>query len=407
MKNQFTLAILMSIASLCFSQQWLQNPTTPAAPNTTNDAICRVNNGVEVITVKPNGQVGFGNPTPNARLELKYCPTGTTNQPGFFINRLECANMGTPMNPVINPPTYGFGDTTTRPPVEWSIAPGKYNLVPITTVATPFILSATPDYPLFAIRKEQLASNFTPPAASNQYENKFIVMANGNTGINTANPRAALDVRVLDVTNEPAAIFGSITPSTYSSTVIGGSTISQYKTQCLQYIPRLSTKAFNKIVEAGDQGLFFTDGKAAEGANQSGSLIIAPWSTNVTAGGIKIKSNGNVEVFGVLRNTKNVVNAQWWADGVFDKTYKLMPLFEVEQYIQANKHLPQIPSEAEIKAEGLDLGNMQALQMQKIEELTLYSIEQQKQIEAQNKAIAEQQKELEVLKAQIKELLNK
>lgn len=85
-----------------------------------------------------------------------------------------------------------------------------------------------------------------------------------------------------------------------------------------------------------------------------------------------------------------------WADHVFYKDYKLKPLEEVEQYILANKHLPNIPSAEEIiKDGGIDLAQMQAKQMEKIEELTLYMIEMKKEIEAlkkQNKELKEKYK---------------
>ena len=69
------------------------------------------------------------------------------------------------------------------------------------------------------------------------------------------------------------------------------------------------------------------------------------------------------------------------ADYVFDENYKLMPLNQVEQYVKTNNHLPEIPSATEVKDKGMNMGEMQNKLLQKIEELTLYVIEQQKQIE--------------------------
>jgi hypothetical protein len=57
-------------------------------------------------------------------------------------------------------------------------------------------------------------------------------------------------------------------------------------------------------------------------------------------------------------------------------------LYQVEKYIQQNKHLPDVPSAAEVKKEGIDLGDNQAVLLKKIEELTLYIIEQNKKLEA-------------------------
>lgn len=70
-----------------------------------------------------------------------------------------------------------------------------------------------------------------------------------------------------------------------------------------------------------------------------------------------------------------------WADYVFHKDYKLMSLGYVEQYIKEHKHLPNVPSAAEMVKEGNDLGKTDAKLLEKIEELTLYLIQQQKEIE--------------------------
>jgi trimeric autotransporter adhesin len=77
-----------------------------------------------------------------------------------------------------------------------------------------------------------------------------------------------------------------------------------------------------------------------------------------------------------------------WADYVFDKTYKLASLSEVESFIQKNKHLPGVPSAQElVKDGGIDMNQMFAKQMEKIEELTLYIIEQNKKIEKLEKVV--------------------
>jgi hypothetical protein len=70
-----------------------------------------------------------------------------------------------------------------------------------------------------------------------------------------------------------------------------------------------------------------------------------------------------------------------WADYVFKKEYNLIPLSDVEAFIQQNKHLPGVPAAAQVEKEGLDLGETQVTLLKKIEELTLYIIEQNKRIE--------------------------
>ena len=69
-----------------------------------------------------------------------------------------------------------------------------------------------------------------------------------------------------------------------------------------------------------------------------------------------------------------------WSDYVFDDNYDLPTLPELQKFIKKNHHLPGIPSATEVEKEGIDLGPMQAKLLEKIEELTLYVIGQQKEI---------------------------
>lgn len=72
-----------------------------------------------------------------------------------------------------------------------------------------------------------------------------------------------------------------------------------------------------------------------------------------------------------------------WADYVFEDNYKLKPLDEVESFIKKNKHLPNMPSSSNLVIDGgIDVNEMFAKQMEKIEELTLYIIEQNKRIKS-------------------------
>ncbi|MBN1604516.1 MAG: hypothetical protein JW915_23100 [Chitinispirillaceae bacterium] len=76
-------------------------------------------------------------------------------------------------------------------------------------------------------------------------------------------------------------------------------------------------------------------------------------------------------------------------DYVFEKEYNLRSLKEVENHISAKKHLPDVPSASEIRKNGLDLTEMNMILLKKVEELTLYAIEQNKKIEKQQKQINE------------------
>ncbi len=88
-----------------------------------------------------------------------------------------------------------------------------------------------------------------------------------------------------------------------------------------------------------------------------------------------------LDVAGTIHAQNIEVDLTGWSDFVFDTDYKLPSLKEVEAHIQKYRHLPNIPSEAEVKEEGINIGEMQAKLLQKIEELTLYVIKQEKRIQ--------------------------
>ncbi len=93
-------------------------------------------------------------------------------------------------------------------------------------------------------------------------------------------------------------------------------------------------------------------------------------------------------VNGTIRSKEVKVEASDWPDYVFKSTYKLLTLNEVKTYIDKHQHLPEMPSEKEVKKNGIALGEMVKLQTKKIEELTLYLIDKDKQIKQQEEKIA-------------------
>ena len=99
-------------------------------------------------------------------------------------------------------------------------------------------------------------------------------------------------------------------------------------------------------------------------------------------GGIGTTNPQNkLDVNGTIRAKEIKVESDW-ADFVFKKDYKLPTLKEVETHINENGTLPGIPSESEVKANGVNLAETNALLLQKIEELTLYIIQQEKRMES-------------------------
>ncbi|MDR2084568.1 MAG: hypothetical protein LBP67_06200 [Bacteroidales bacterium] len=105
-------------------------------------------------------------------------------------------------------------------------------------------------------------------------------------------------------------------------------------------------------------------------------------NTSTLPSGYKLAVNG--KIICTEMKVKPFAN---WSDYVFEDNYKLKTLKEVEAFISENKHLPDVPSAKEVKENGIDIGEMQKILLQKIEELTLYTIEQQKQIMELNEQI--------------------
>ena len=149
----------------------------------------------------------------------------------------------------------------------------------------------------------------------------------------------------------------------------------------------------NRIVYMNNRNIWF-NGSSSE---SNGKIYIGSTATYpTTTGNYKLFVEGGIlteKVKVALRSTAN------WADYVFEKDYNLMPLENVEAYIAEHKHLPGIDSAEALAKDGLDLAEMQAKHMAKIEELTLYIIEQNKAIEKNTKDIKELQQQIKVLTA--------
>jgi hypothetical protein len=103
---------------------------------------------------------------------------------------------------------------------------------------------------------------------------------------------------------------------------------------------------------------------------------------------------------GMIAESVKVKPQGEWPDYVFEKGYPMLSLPDLEKFILKNKHLPNVPSAAEVKKEGLDLGETSAKLLQKIEELTLYLIEKDKEIQK----LSQKDKEIKMLSERVKEL---
>jgi hypothetical protein len=247
----------------------------------------------------------------------------------------------------------------------------------------------------------------------------------------------ALNGNILSISNGNSVVLPNAAPQTISQS---GNTITLSNGGGSFTLPTTSVIAGTNttvtgngsvatpyVVNAIDKSIYSTNGIINAATTTNGNRVVTMNSSNIwfksldteTNGKIYIGSNatypsttGNYRLFvegGILTEKVKVSlrSSANWADYVFDENYKLMPLKEVSKYVSENKHLPGVDSAKEIAENGLDLAAMQSKHMEKIEELTLYIIEQDKKIEAQNQALDNTNKEIEALKLQVKALIEK
>ncbi|MRG47029.1 hypothetical protein GFS24_18040 [Chitinophaga sp. SYP-B3965] len=112
-----------------------------------------------------------------------------------------------------------------------------------------------------------------------------------------------------------------------------------------------------------------------------GDDIVIDGSGNVGIGTLYPDPDAKLAVKGNVFAKKVKVTLTGWSDFVFEPGYKFPSIYETEQYIQKHKHLPGIPNETEVKEKGVDVGEMNKLLLQKIEEQMLYIIELKKQVD--------------------------
>lgn len=231
---------------------------------------------------------------------------------------------------------------------------------------------------------------------------KLIVTDTGNVGVGIVNPSTKLEVY-----NTAGQGHLTLLGNDDSSQELSRISLD-YKIQGVDHVIGRISSFYQTQTNNGSGGLRFF-------SRYQGSLNEA----------MRVDSNGNIgigttsptaklEVVGKSSFTDNMkVNAKIeakeikvtltpTADFVFEEDYNLPKLEDVEKHIKEKKHLPEIASAKQMEKEGVNVGEFQIKLLQKIEELTLYTIEQNKKIEAQNKQILEQNQRIEKLEKKIK-----
>jgi hypothetical protein len=316
-----------------------------------------------------SGNVGIGTNTPNYELDI----AGTLNATNILVNGTPLENSSSPWTTTGSDISFTTGDVdvatlnateillngTTLVSSPWIVSGNDLSYtsgnIGIGTAASGYALdvAGTINATNFLINGSPLSSGSSPWTTSGN----DISYATGNVGIGTAASGYALDVAgTINATN--FLVNGAPLSSGSSPWTTSGNDIS-YATGNVG------------IGTSNTQGYMFA---------VAGSMV---------AESVKVELEGN------------------WPDFVFEKNYTLLSLKEVEAFINKNGHLPNVPSAEEVKNNGIDLGEMDATLLQKIEELTLHSIQQQKEIESLkeiNQKLSDQNKVLLLLQERLAKL---
>lgn len=147
---------------------------------------------------------------------------------------------------------------------------------------------------------------------------------------------------------------------------------------------KAQTSTVNGVVKSqiDNNGNIFTNGKIAIGTFDTSKI-----------GSYSLAVNGDA-----IFNKVKVKLYSGWADYVFYKHYQLLPLKDLEMFVKTNYHLPDVPSAQEAEKNGIDVAANQAVLLKKVEELTLYIIDQNKKLEQQQEEINKMRLQLEKLK---------
>jgi len=200
---------------------------------------------------------------------------------------------------------------------------------------------------------------------------------NGNVGIGTSSPGAKLNVTGAEIRLTGVGASGAGSSGTFTIYDSNGTT----------------RRGYFGDASGGNSDLYLT-------AENGGGLYVATGGAArmyyTPTGNIGVGTVNPDQLFtvnGTIHSKSVLVDLTIVPDYVFKAAYKLPTLAYVKNYIDKNNHLPDVPSEAEIKKDGLDVGAMNAILLKKVEELTLYMLEKDKQI-----------KQLQI---QVKELQNR
>lgn len=281
--------------------------------------------------------------------------------------------------------TFGLRDMTTSGfPIRFVVNTSGY--MGIGTTAPTFLLSVGGN--ASSVSGGQSSVQYIPSSTSGIY--------GGHVTQLIASPAAASSAFYYGVLGEAGVGTGVTSNFTNSIVGVGGSTIHRGTGNITTLITFLATSPV--ITNAGTvsnaYGLYINNIKSTGITNSYGIFQSSANDPNYFAGnvGIGLANPANkLDVNGTIHSKSVLVDLNGWSDYVFKKDYPLLSLSEVKAYIDQNQHLPGIPSEQEMIKNGLNVSEMNKLLTKKVEELTLYIIQENKDKTALKEELSNQQ----------------
>jgi hypothetical protein len=237
------------------------------------------------------------------------------------------------------------------------------------------------------------ALRFNTTGSSNTANGRSALSSNTTGDNNTANGRSALFSNNTGNTNTANGRFALFFNTTGSNNTANGDRALQTNTTGFNNIAMGDSAGFASLgsgniyighrsgaLETGSNKLYIgnDDNKTIlYGDINTGQVLLG----KPDATGYSFKGTRTLNVLGgILADSVRVALSGLWADYVFNEDYQLLAPETLKAYIKNNKHLPGIPTQQQVKKEGVQLAEMNTKLLEKIEELTLYMLKQQEQI---------------------------
>ncbi|TAG54097.1 MAG: hypothetical protein EAZ27_09645 [Cytophagales bacterium] len=328
-----------------------------------------------------NGNVGIGTTTPQSKLQISGGKLLVQyNQSQFTSTALDDINGNLGSNGIVS----NFGGDLHLRDFHGIVIDKNGGGWSGDLQGSPGYSGVNPQSGCFAVRTR---------IGNTQFRSDFIIRFNGNIGIGTTNPETKVDIQHGDDiglriknANGNGISFGVKYQLNYPIWPA-----NQYDSYIYAHQTNSNTAGGNLAIANASSGKsikFITTRASTDPnpGNQGTAMEILPsgqvviYEKNFTGNRKASATAALLSVDGEI-HAKKVVVTNAFADYVFEKDYKLLSLEELETYISKNHRLPNLPSAVDVEKNGLDTGEILRLQMEKIEELTLYLLEQKKEIE--------------------------